>query len=431
MRTPIVALTACLFQLGCCVPETPTLPDGGTDGAEEQGAVCGDGVCESPETCGSCAADCGDCCGNGVCEAAESCCTCAGDCGPCGLDCGDGCCGSGETCFSCTADCGSPVAAGGPTPVDMVFVIDDSGSMTEEQINLRAIVPRLIDPLISPPLDAMGMPLYPPIEDLHVGIVSTNLGAGASLPSACASSDDGLFNDRYRILNAADPQYDPSCSASYPRYLSWSAAASAGYPLGAFEHDLGCVAALGRGGCGFEQPLEALYRALTTHLSATGDGLNDIAGEPFLRPDSILAIVILSDENDCSAADTSLFDLARTDLGPANLRCFNNPGYLHPVSRYQAGLSADVLPLHPLGRIVIADFGGIPLDLAGADPATILADPRMVEQVDPAQPTQLIASCSSPGSGVAYPPSRRIELLEPFWATSAATAQSIWRGPVR
>ena len=50
--------------------------------------VCGNGECESGETCGNCEQDCGACqttaeCGNGECESGESCSNCEQDCGTC------------------------------------------------------------------------------------------------------------------------------------------------------------------------------------------------------------------------------------------------------------------------------------------------------------------------------------------------------------
>jgi len=47
---------------------------------------CGDGSCDSDESCGSCSSDCGDCapfCGDGTCDSDESCSTYADDCGDC------------------------------------------------------------------------------------------------------------------------------------------------------------------------------------------------------------------------------------------------------------------------------------------------------------------------------------------------------------
>src|SRR5262249_37089219 len=67
---------------------------------------------------------------------------------------------------------------------------------------------------------------------------------------------------------------------------------------------LSCMAAAGDTGCGFEMPLESGYRALTSQLPEN-------AG--FLRPDAILGIVFVTNEDDCSAPDDSdLFDPSLT-----------------------------------------------------------------------------------------------------------------------
>ena len=70
--------------------------------------TCGDGKCNSIETCDSCPADCGDCCANQACDYEETCDTCPADCGgPC---CGQGGCQTefGEDKCSCPEDCGDP-----------------------------------------------------------------------------------------------------------------------------------------------------------------------------------------------------------------------------------------------------------------------------------------------------------------------------------
>ena len=129
-------------------------------------------------------------------------------------------------------------------------------------------------------------------------------------------------------------------------------------------------------------------------------------------------IVIQSDENDCSIADYTLIDPARADLGSLGLRCFSHPEYLYPLSRYQEGLVTEVVPEHRLDRVVVADIGGIPADLAGMDPTIILADPRTAERMDPLSPN-LVPGCEN--GWVAYPPPRRIEMVEPFYASGNAT----------
>ena len=90
-----------------------------------------------------------------------------------------------------------------------------------------------------------------------------------------------------------------------------------------------CIAALGESGCGFEQPLAAISRALGA------DGRPPPAeNQGFLRPDAYLLVVLLSNEDDCSVPSGSpLFDTrTNTNLAsvlgpPGNFRC-NEFGHL-------------------------------------------------------------------------------------------------------
>ncbi|OIO51398.1 hypothetical protein COY93_02960 [Candidatus Uhrbacteria bacterium CG_4_10_14_0_8_um_filter_58_22] len=79
-----------------------------TDGECVVEPWCGDGDCTDGETCDTCVADCGVCpfCGDGTCNGDEDCDDCPMDCGGCTADCGDGLCGYGEFCESCVPDCG-------------------------------------------------------------------------------------------------------------------------------------------------------------------------------------------------------------------------------------------------------------------------------------------------------------------------------------
>jgi len=45
-------------------------------------------------------------CGDGTCDTSESCTTCPADCGACGPECGDGICDTSESCSTCDLDCG-------------------------------------------------------------------------------------------------------------------------------------------------------------------------------------------------------------------------------------------------------------------------------------------------------------------------------------
>ena len=79
-------------------------------GGDTPGPVlCGDGDCDTTETCGGCPSDCGECpagCGDGDCDGTEDCASCPVDCGTCPPSCGDGDCNGTEDCASCPIDCG-------------------------------------------------------------------------------------------------------------------------------------------------------------------------------------------------------------------------------------------------------------------------------------------------------------------------------------
>jgi hypothetical protein len=92
---------------------------------------------------------------------------------------------------------------------------------------------------------------------------------------------------------------------------------------GNLEDVFTCIAALGEAGCGFEHQFAAITRALGADGYAP-----PFENEGFLRPDALLAIVLLTNEDDCSASPgVPLFDTGSntniaSQLGPpANFRC--------------------------------------------------------------------------------------------------------------
>ena len=94
---------------------------------------------------------------------------------------------------------------------------------------------------------------------------------------------------------------------------------------------LQCISLLGGTGCGFEHQLASIDRA----LGADGQGPAPSTNANFLRPEALLAIVLLTNEDDCSAPPgTKLYSLngdqqnIANPLGPiANYRC-NQFGHL-------------------------------------------------------------------------------------------------------
>jgi hypothetical protein len=293
--------------------------------------------------------------------------------------------------------------------VDLLFMIDNSGSMIEEQASLAAEIPRLINVLAS---GENGEETFPPVSDLRVGVISSDMGTGPA--GACGS----MFGDDGVLLTTGNTA-NPACMATYPTWLEF--AADGGDPM-AFATDVQCVAtALGTNGCGFEQQLDAILKALTPSTSGItfqggtvghGDGQN----ASFVRERSLLAIIALTDEDDCSAIDPGLFEMDNPLYDPnLNLRCFNHPEAVHPLSRFTDGLLA--LRAENPDLLVYATITGIPVDLVpnsdmalGPQVDSILADSRMIEMPNPEDSTQLVPSCDIPGRGRAFPPRRMISL---------------------
>ncbi len=342
--------------------------------------------------------------------------------------------------------------------VDLLFMIDNSNSMTEEQVSLAAEIPVMIRILASGDFTQDGDNDDPedfdPVRDLNVGVITSDMGTGGFTVPTCARSDfgdDGILRTQGRTDMTG-------CSATYPNILNFRT--DSGVTPDAFARDVTCVANMGTGGCGFEQQLEAILKAVTptgpqtwtrsdfipVGTSGAPHGLHrpffrmssphgNVANDGFVRDNSVLAIIPLTDEEDCSAHDPELFNpssptYSGTDL---NLRCFaHGEAALHPISRYAQGL----LQLRAREQLLIyAPIVGIPVDLApgtGERPnwdllvgETSVRDPRMVEQVDPAMPNRLVPSCNT-ANGIAFPPVRIVRVAQQLAAAGAGvTVQSI------
>ena len=298
--------------------------------------------------------------------------------------------------------------------VDLLFMIDNSGSMSQEQASLAMQLPRLVRILATGDLDQDGTMDFPPVKSLHVGVISSDMGTGGHALESCddpIDGDDGVLLTQGRVDLSG-------CVANYPPFLSFEA--GGGTDPDQLAQDFACVAQLGTGGCGFEQQLEAVLKSVTTHA----DGAN--AG--FLREDSLLGIIVLTDEEDCSLADTELANRESAIYpGNLNLRCFSYPEAVQPVARYVDGLIA-TRPDPDL--LVYGLIAGVPTDAVTAGGETdydaILAHPLMTEQVDTIDMNRLRPSCDVPGRGLAWPPRRLVTVARDLEARGAnAVVQSI------
>jgi hypothetical protein len=75
-----------------------------------------------------------------------------------------------------------------------------------------------------------------------------------------------------------------------------------GVPDGAVAQTLACIAPVGIDGCGYEQPLENMLQALNPNAQW------NLGDSPFLRDDSLIAIVIATNEVDCSVKDYTIME---------------------------------------------------------------------------------------------------------------------------
>ena len=174
---------------------------------------------------------------------------------------------------------------------------------------------------------------------------------------------------------------------------------------------------------GYEPP--SFFRGTAGH----GDG----ASWGFAEPGEVLAIILLSDGDDCSARDPDLFDPASPVYDPSvHLRCFLHADALHDVERYADGLLQ--LRRDPR-RLVFAAVVGIPPDLvppSGTSPTVwsdIFEDERMMARIDPSEPSELVPSCNVPGIGKAYPPIRALQLARSLESRGARIALASICGP--
>jgi hypothetical protein len=268
------------------------------------------------------------------------------------------------------------VETGTPIKLDLLFMIDDSPSMAEEQANLARNFPRLIEVLEQMPA---GLP------DLHLGVVSSDMGAGNSVTSgncATAVGDRGVLQVR------------PGCGLdpAQGRFLVSEAGGTITNFTGDIAEVFACLAELGTNGCGYEHQLQAVRVALSGFVAENSG---------FLRGDAHLAVVYITDEDDCSAAADSTMYGGQVPGQDSSLRCalaghlcdgapppaavFSTPlancspapdggGKLLPVQTF-----IDEMKRLRTQSVSVSVIGGWPDDLASADYAIGYDDTSLVQ----------------------------------------------------
>jgi hypothetical protein len=208
------------------------------------------------------------------------------------------------------------------TKVDLLFLVDSSKSMQGEQELLRSQFPVLVEALRTPKLGPAGCTLAARncnIPDVRIGVITPDLGFGGG-ESTCVPGGDGA-----KLLNRPRTGACPTPTDAWISYINTPSGATtnisggSGDPVARIAEAFACIASVGFAGCGFEHQLEATRRALDPALNLNPG---------FIRPEALLAVVLITDEDDCSASNPALFDLTNPALSAgggnfsANFRCF-------------------------------------------------------------------------------------------------------------
>lgn len=215
--------------------------------------------------------------------------------------------------------------------LDLLIMVDNSSSMSDKQRVLAQTLPDVVTRLGG-------------VKDLHVGVITSSLGAhgapgSGGQPHLCEAGQppvqDG--NDHAHLLGTLPRAASLGLTKGF---IEWTP--SVGVSTLATQVQA-LINAAGQAGCGLEAQFEAMYRFLAdpsppqdivlsgSPPRATPQGVDtEILNErrAFLRPDSALAIVMLTDENDCSIRDTDqYFYAAQLDvfLPKASSACGVNP----------------------------------------------------------------------------------------------------------
>jgi len=287
--------------------------------------------------------------------------------------------------------------------VDILFVVDDSLSMADQQASLRANFPRMVEVLES---------IEGGLPDVQIGVVTPNLGTSAldgteaAATSGCAGrGEDGVL----RRLGAGGPRFLRDVDDG-------AGGRERNYP-GTLADAFSQLADVGTNGCGIEQHLGAIERA-------TDGSHPENAG--FLRPEASLAVIVIADEDDCSLAKSSLFDVyPRTDSTwgtRTNFRCTSQGVTCQtPATPFDDALGPreDCHPSDGSGEVASIDHYIDHLKSLKPEPrdlvvAGIVGDPDPFEIVADGGIHVLGSSCPTGSSQVATPAVRTNAFLEGF-----------------
>ncbi len=219
--------------------------------------------------------------------------------------------------------------------LDLLFMIDNSSSMGDKQEVLRrsavSLVTRLVNPFClddATPPAVVGQSVngqcmagtleFKPLTDIHIGVVTSSLGGRGG--DQCAADAKNPTNptllahndDQAHLVTRGGADEHPVLSASQG-FLTWAPTAVGQDPTPLLRDVQDIISGVHEYGCGFEAQLESVYRFLVQPdpyaaiERPTGTAKAQLTGvdetvlkqrAAFLRPDSTVAVVMLTDENE-------------------------------------------------------------------------------------------------------------------------------------
>ncbi len=169
-------------------------------------------------------------------------------------------------------DAEQPQSGEGCKKVDLLFVIDNSGSMADEQDNLAASFPNFINGIQTTLAGA---------ESYHVAAITTDAYAGnPTTPINCRVL--GAFITQTAGTDSSNQVCTPFANGL--RFMTDADDLTAKFT---------CAAKPGSDGNGDERTMDAVRAALSPGLQAGG-----ACNEGFLRDDALLVLVFITDEED-------------------------------------------------------------------------------------------------------------------------------------
>jgi hypothetical protein len=203
--------------------------------------------------------------------------------------------------------------AEGCDKVDLLFIIDNSGSMADEQVNIAASVPGFVEGIQNTLAEA---------DSYNVGVITTDAYSGnaggytaiGSLVTQTSGTDSSNavctpFADGFRFMTQNDD----------------------------LDVKFACAARPGTSGDGDERPMDAVRAALSPALNAGG-----ACNAGFLRDDALLVLVFITDEED----DHETIPFFGITLGSAG----HPPDWFADIVARKAGIEENIVVLSLVGH---------------------------------------------------------------------------------